>query len=64
MKDEGCLFQRFFRAANADERNIGGLGIGLYVVKEIVTRHDGEVTVESQENVGSTVTIRRPRSTS
>jgi signal transduction histidine kinase len=36
------------------------MGIGLYVVKEIVTLHDGSVTVESREGVGSTFTVRLP----
>lgn len=54
------LFQRFYRAANADLRRISGMGIGLYVVKEIVDQHGGTITVESTEGVGSTFTITLP----
>ena len=54
------LFQRFYRAANADADGISGLGIGLYVVKEIVTLHGGTVTVRSAEGQGSTFTISLP----
>jgi PAS domain S-box-containing protein len=54
------LFQRFYRATNAEGGGIGGLGIGLYVVKEIVTLHGGTVTVDSAEDVGSTFTICLP----
>jgi PAS domain S-box-containing protein len=54
------LFTRFYRASNANPLHISGMGVGLYVVKEIVTLHDGEVAVESQEGVGSTFTIWLP----
>jgi signal transduction histidine kinase len=54
------LFTRFYRAPNVDPQHISGMGVGLYVVKEIVTLHGGEVVVESQEGVGSTFTICLP----
>ena len=54
------LFQRFYRASNVDERQISGLGIGLYVVKELVTLHGGTVDVMSEEGYGSTFIITLP----
>jgi two-component system sensor histidine kinase SenX3 len=54
------MFQPFYRAPNAATQQIVGMGIGLYVVKEIVTLHGGEVDVESQEGAGSTFTVRLP----
>lgn len=54
------LFQQFYRAPNAINRQIRGMGIGLYVVKEIVERHGGTVTVESAEGQGSTFSVRLP----
>jgi len=54
------LFERFYRVPDATERHIQGTGIGLYVVKEIVTLHDGTVGVTSQEGGGSTFTIQLP----
>ena len=54
------LFQRFYRAENAEIQRISGTGIGLYVVKEIITLHGGEVSVTSDEGNGSTFTIRLP----
>jgi len=54
------LFQRFFRAANVGEQHISGLGIGLYVVREIVARHGGTIDVHSSENAGATFTVRLP----
>jgi signal transduction histidine kinase/CheY-like chemotaxis protein len=54
------LFTRFYRADNVDAQNISGMGIGLFVVKEIITLHGGTVEVASQENQGSTFTICLP----
>jgi signal transduction histidine kinase len=54
------LFQRFYRAPNVDYQQISGLGIGLYVVKEIVTLHGGAVQVTSTEGQGSTFTVCLP----
>jgi PAS domain S-box-containing protein len=54
------LFQRFYRAGNVDEQHISGLGVGLYVVKEIAALHGGTVTVSSSEGLGSTFTICLP----
>jgi len=54
------LFERFYRVPEATERHIQGAGIGLYVVKEIVTLHGGTVEVTSQEGGGSTFMIQLP----
>jgi signal transduction histidine kinase len=55
------LIERFYRAGNADEHHISGMGIGLYIVKEIVTLHGGTMTVESTEGKGSTFIVCVPR---
>ena len=55
------LFQRFYRAGNVDAHHISGMGVGLYVVKEIVQLHQGAVEVISTEGKGSTFTICLPR---
>jgi len=57
------VFQRFYRAANVEAHQIKGMGIGLYVVQEIVSLHGGDVTVESQEGAGSTFTVCLPLAT-
>lgn len=54
------LFSQFYRASNVNARQISGIGLGLYVVKEIVTLHRGTVTAESTEGQGSTFTVRLP----
>jgi PAS domain S-box-containing protein len=69
VRDEGMgipaaalpqLFGRFFRAANASKARLSGLGVGLYVVREIVTLHGGTVSAESAEGKGSTFTVALP----
>jgi signal transduction histidine kinase len=54
------LFRRFYRASNVDGSKISGMGVGLYVVREIMTLHGGTVEVESQEGDGSTFTLCFP----
>lgn len=54
------LFQRFYRAANVTAHHISGMGIGLYVVREIVTLHGGNVDVTSSEGEGSVFTVSLP----
>ncbi len=54
------LFHRFYRAPNIDSQHISGLGVGLYVVKEIVELHGGTIEVRSEEGTGSTFTLTMP----
>ena len=54
------LFERFYRADNARASHINGMGVGLYLVHEIVTRMGGHIEVKSEEGAGSTFTIRLP----
>ena len=54
------VFSRFWRADAGRNRESGGLGVGLAVVKEIVDRHGGWVHVEGKPNEGATFTIYIP----
>ena len=58
--DQPHLFERFYRAHSAKANFVKGMGIGLYVVKEIVTRHGGTVEVSSKEWQGSIFTVHLP----
>ncbi|WP_372776453.1 two-component regulator propeller domain-containing protein [Mangrovibacterium sp.] len=59
VKDLPYIFQRFFQSSKtAGTRK--GTGIGLYLVKTYTELHGGKVTVVSEENVGTTFTIRLP----
>lgn len=53
------LFQRFERLAS--ERNYGGFGLGLWIVKQIVDALGGHVRVESEPGQGSLFTVELPR---
>ena len=53
------IFDRFWRAGNVEGR-IGGTGVGLASVRQIVEAHGGTVAVDSQEGVGSIFTVRIP----
>ena len=64
VQDNGCgmnaevkknIFQRFFSTKGSE-----GTGIGLMITQKIVDEHHGEITVESEEGVGSTFIIRIP----
>jgi PAS domain S-box-containing protein len=54
------IFERFYRADGPRQRVIPGLGMGLYIVAEIVKRHGGTITVESAVGEGSTFTVTLP----
>jgi PAS domain S-box-containing protein len=54
------VFERFHRIRGRAARSHEGAGIGLALVAELVRLHDGSVTVESEEGVGSTFTVRLP----
>jgi PAS domain S-box-containing protein len=54
------LFTRFYRAPNATEQPTSSLGIGLFIVRELVQAHGGSVTVESVEGAGSTFMVHLP----
>lgn len=54
------LFERFYRAPAVRSEHISGLGIGLFIVHEIVTLHGGDVSVVSEQGTGTSVTVRLP----
>ena len=54
------LFDRFYRAPNAATAQISGIGLGLFVVQQIITLHGGTITVTSTEGQGSTFTVYLP----
>jgi signal transduction histidine kinase len=62
-KDLPKLFTEFFRASNARASDIDGSGVGLAGAKTLVERFGGEFSLRTQENEGSTFTIRLPTHT-
>ena len=60
-EDLSRIFGRFWRADASRAREAGGLGVGLAVTKQIVERHHGYISVESELGKGTTFTIHLPR---
>ncbi|WP_234023348.1 ATP-binding protein [Sorangium cellulosum] len=48
------IFERFFRAHTDTRHDYGGMGIGLFLAKDMITRHGGRIWFESEEDKGST----------
>jgi len=56
------LTERFYRADVGESRAQGGTGLGLALVKHILNRHHGRLSIESKEGQGATFTVRLPTS--
>jgi signal transduction histidine kinase len=58
--DRSRIFARFERAVVA-RGSKPGLGLGLWITRQLLVAHQGEITVESQPGVGSVFTASLPR---
>jgi len=54
------VFERFHRGRQVSSTNYGGLGLGLYITKQIIERHSGSIWVESKEGHGTTFYFALP----
>lgn len=59
-EDQDKLFERYYRVENKHAKHISGFGIGLYLSSEIVSRHHGQIGVDSTVGVGSTFWFTLP----
>ena len=69
VADTGCgipeeyrtsVFQPFFRVDKSRSREMGGVGLGLALVREITLLHSGTVTVEPADGQGTVFTVTLP----
>ena len=59
-KDLPHIFERFYRVDKARSRKLGGSGLGLSIVKTIIDKLKGTISVDSKQNEGTTFTITFP----
>jgi len=55
------IFEKFYTVDGSMTRRVGGTGVGLYLVREIVRLHNGSVEVTSRPGQGSVFSVRLPR---
>ena len=58
----GRIFERFYRVDKSHSKEISGTGLGLAITRSAVTKHHGNIQVESKEGEGTTFTVRIPLS--
>jgi len=58
-----AVFGLFYQAEDPVSRRTGGMGLGLYISREIITRHGGRIWAESTPGAGSTFNFSLPRKT-
>jgi len=59
-KEQEKVFSKFFRASNVVLMETEGTGLGLFIVKNIIDKHGGQITLASEENKGTEVTLTLP----
>jgi signal transduction histidine kinase len=59
-KELSEVFSRFYQVSRGDSLPTQGLGLGLFITRQIVEAHDGTISVESMEGEGATFIIRLP----
>lgn len=57
----GKIFDRFFRVPTSDQHDVKGHGLGLSYVKDVIQKHNGNITVESKQTHGTKFIISIPK---
>lgn len=59
-ENQGKIFDRFYRAEDAEVQRVSGTGLGLAIVRSLIEMHGGRLKVESELGKGSTFTFNLP----
>ena len=59
-EEQKRVFSKFFRASNAIRLETEGTGLGLFIVRNIIKRHGGEISFVSEEGKGTIFTVLLP----
>lgn len=63
QRERESLFTAFYRARSANESAVPGLGLGLYIVRELVRAHDGDIEIDEAPGGGAQFIVEFPRHT-
>jgi signal transduction histidine kinase len=59
-EDQHLIFERYHRVQNPQIGSIAGFGIGLYLCREIIALHHGQISVEKSNSEGTTFSVELP----
>ncbi|MFW5888535.1 MAG: ATP-binding protein [Patescibacteria group bacterium] len=59
-EDKNKIFSKFYRAGNVSKSDISGSGLGLFIAKNIIEKHGGEIELESEKDKGTEIIFKLP----
>ncbi len=62
-REQKAVFEKFYRIQSNNIHNTKGLGLGLFLVKNLVKKYNGEIRLESEPNKGTSFKIELPHAT-
>ncbi len=63
-EDQKHIFEAFYRSKRENVQTLGGAGLGLTIVQDIMKAHNGKIEIESKPNFGSTLRLVFPKNLS